>query len=90
MAAKRDKLNIILDILRTCVDGASKTNIVYQANLNFRTVTNYLDLLVDKGMIEVKQDSNVVYMTTQKGVSMMKELKSIRDDLEVSSSLRIR
>jgi predicted transcriptional regulator len=90
MAAKRDKLNIILDILRTCVEGASKTNIVYQANLNFRTVTNYLDLLVDKGMIEVKQDSNVVYMTTQKGISVMKELRSIRDELDVSSSPRIR
>jgi predicted transcriptional regulator len=90
MAAKRDKLNIILDILRTCVDGASKTNIVYQANLNFRTVTNYLDLLVDKGMIEVRQDSNVMYMTTKRGLSVMKDLKSIREDLEVRSAPRVR
>jgi predicted transcriptional regulator len=81
MATKRDKLSIILDILRTCTDGASKTNIVYQANLNFRTVTTYLDLLIGKGMIEVVQDSTIVYKTTPKGAKLMKDLKTVQEDL---------
>jgi predicted transcriptional regulator len=81
MTTKRDKLRIILDILHTCQEGASKTNIVYQANLNFRTVTNYLDLLIDKGMIEVVKDSTTVYKTTQKGSKLMKDLKSIQSEL---------
>ncbi|HWQ20196.1 MAG TPA: winged helix-turn-helix domain-containing protein, partial [Methanotrichaceae archaeon] len=33
---RRDKLQIILDILEICVNGANKTKIVYQANLNFK------------------------------------------------------
>jgi predicted transcriptional regulator len=37
MPAKRSKDQIVLEILRECLeDGASKTRIVYQVNLNFK------------------------------------------------------
>lgn len=35
---KRNRNEIISEILRVCMKGASKTRVVYQANLNFRTV----------------------------------------------------
>ena len=44
--AKRSKHTIISQILGICRDGASKTRIVYQANLNFRTVNPYIELLI--------------------------------------------
>jgi hypothetical protein len=43
---KRSRQEIITQILEICMNGASKTKIVYQANLNFKMVNPYLDLLI--------------------------------------------
>lgn len=42
---KRSREEISSQILKICLDGAIKTKIVYQANLNFRTANSYLDIL---------------------------------------------
>jgi len=47
---------IISQILDICIDGASKTKIVYQANLNFRIINPYLDLLTKNGLINIKNE----------------------------------
>ena len=46
---KRSRDTIISHILDICANGASKTRIVYQANLNFRTALPYEDA---QGMVE--------------------------------------
>ena len=51
---KRSKDLIISQILLVCAKGANKTKIVYQANLNFRTVDPYLKLLMERGLINAK------------------------------------
>ncbi|MEM0498972.1 MAG: winged helix-turn-helix domain-containing protein, partial [Methanothrix sp.] len=51
MVLKRDKLSIISEILQKCIGGATKTAIVYQVNLNFKTVNPYLDLLIARGLL---------------------------------------
>ena len=63
---KRSKHMIVSKILDICKDGACKTQIVYQANLNFRTVNPYINLLTKNNLIEVKQGKNVLYKTTDK------------------------
>ncbi len=78
---KRSKDMIISQILDICTSGASKTRIVYQANLNFRTVNPYIELLSKNGLIEASQGQIVVYRTTQKGLKMLKEFKSIHSEL---------
>lgn len=78
---KRSKDMIISQILDICISGASKTRIVYQANLNFRTVNPYIELLSKNGLIEASQGQIVVYKTTQKGLKMLKEFKSIHSEL---------
>jgi len=47
---KRSRHEIISQILDVCRNGASKTRIVYQVNLNFRTVNPYIDLLIKNGI----------------------------------------
>jgi len=78
---KRSKDMIISQILDICANGASKTRIVYQANLNFRTVNPYLELLTKNGIIEAAQGPTIVYRTTQKGLKMLKEFKNIQSEL---------
>jgi predicted transcriptional regulator len=75
---KRSKEAIITRMLEICIDGASKTRIVYQANLNFHTVIPYLDLLIKKEMLVQVNNSSSTYHTTPKGAELLKELKSIQ------------
>jgi predicted transcriptional regulator len=78
---KRSKHVIISEILDICKDGANKTRVVYQANLNFRTVDPYIDLLVKNNLLEVKQERNVLYETTDKGKKMLDDFKQINSQL---------
>jgi predicted transcriptional regulator len=78
---KRSKHVIISEILDICKDGANKTRIVYQANLNFRTVDPYIDLLIKNNLLEVKQEKNVSYETTDKGKKMLDDFKQINSQL---------
>ena len=79
---KRSRDVIISKILDICREGAHKTKIVYQANLNFRTVNPYIDLLTKNGLIDVKTDSNlVVYETTTRGLKLLDNFKQVHNEL---------
>ncbi len=78
---KRSRDMIISQILDICANGASKTRIVYQANLNFRTVNPYIELLTKNGLIDIKEGSTVLYETTQKGVDLLENFKQIQNEL---------
>lgn len=79
---KRSRHNIISEILDICKDGASKTRIVYQANLNFRTVNPYIDLLIKNGLIDVSYGNSVLYKTTEKGMDLLDNFKQINNELK--------
>jgi predicted transcriptional regulator len=79
---RRDKLQIILDILEICVNGANKTKIVYQANLNFKMVNIYLDILTNDQLLDMDSEQNKIYVTTNKGKELLKDVKQIYNKLE--------
>ncbi len=81
MQMKRSKDMIISQILDICAEGASKTRIVYQANLNFRTVNPYIELLMKNGLLETSGGPAVTYRTTKKGMKMLKDFRSIHNEL---------
>jgi len=78
---KRSRNEIISQILEICVNGASKTKVVYQANLNFRTVNPYLDLLIKNDLIRVNEGRAILYDTTPKGIRLLESIKQINDKL---------
>jgi predicted transcriptional regulator len=78
---KRSRHMIISQILDICNGGASKTRIVYQANLNFRTVNPYIELLTKNGLIETKSGRTVLYETTDKGLKLQENFKQINSGL---------
>jgi predicted transcriptional regulator len=78
---KRSKHVIISRILDICQNGANKTRIVYQANLNFRTVDPYIDLLIKNNLIEVKQGKTILYETTDRGINLLDDFKHIDSQL---------
>ena len=79
--AKRSRHTIISQILDICRGGASKTRIVYQANLNFRTVDPYIDLLIKNNLIEAKRGNRILYETTERGKALREDFEQINSQL---------
>ena len=74
---KRNREEIISQILSVCMDGAIKTRVVYQANLNFKTVEPYLDLLVKNNLLQVQHGKKKLYETTKKGENLLKAMDNV-------------
>lgn len=72
---KRSKNDIVEDILRVAVNGAKKTDIVHEANLNSSLAQEYLQTLIEKELIRHEKG---LFITTDKGRifrEMAKEIK---------------
>jgi len=80
-AKQRDRLKIVEDILTAALprNGASKTQLVYQANLNFKRLHRYLLDLAEKGLIAAAEGSPTRYTTTEKGRDFLSHYRRARD-----------
>lgn len=78
---KRSKHTIVSEILGICMKGASKTRIVYQANLNFRTVNPYINLLIKNNLIKIRPGPLILYETTERGATLLDDFKHIHSEL---------
>jgi predicted transcriptional regulator len=82
MPKKRSKDQITALILRLCLgDGANKTQIVYQTNLQFKMMIWYLDLLLEKGLLDAVpgKHMNIIYKTTKKGERFLESLDEVEE-----------
>ena len=75
---RRSRDVIITQILGICTKGVTKTKIVYLANLNFKTVNPYIELLAKNGMIDIGEGQNKIYKTTVKGTELLENFKAIQ------------
>jgi len=79
MGRKRYKDQILCKILQVCVGGTSKTQVIYNCNLNFHTVVPYLELLIKNDLV-TRIDSKVVrYQTTPKGADALWHLQELEE-----------
>ncbi len=81
---RRDKLSIIAEILEIAKDGTLKTQIMYKANLSFVQLSEYLEYMLKKRLLD-KLDikTKEVYVATEKGVDFLQrssELKALLND----------
>jgi predicted transcriptional regulator len=80
---RRDRHDIVVEILRTSVEGKIKTHIMYKAKLSYAQLNEYLPLLIDKGFLEntsIRHKRNLkrVYKTTDKGLRFLENFDSIK------------
>lgn len=67
--ARRTRLEVLSSILNLCgKNGASKTRIVYQINLNFKNAGAYLNWLTENGYL-IKDEK--LYKITPSGEKML-------------------
>lgn len=84
MSPKRRTNDIIAsEILKLCVNGASKTRIVYQANLNSNSAKPYIEQLINNGLMEVTTiGCKVVYKTTPKGAELVRVFSQFHSEMD--------
>ncbi len=79
----RSKMRILADMMRTIRDegeeGAGPTRILYGANLSHDRLKQYLDELLEKGLIMEKStnNSNRTYILTEKGREFLREFVKV-------------
>ncbi len=72
---RRSRNDIVIDILRVAMNGAKKTHIVYEANLNSNIAKKYLEMLNEK---ELTRQENGLIITTDKGKFFQKMAKELK------------
>ena len=79
---RRTNDKITSHILKLCKKGASKTRIVYQANLNSASAKPYIENLINNGLVEeVPVGSKVIYKTTPKGVELSRVFNQFHSEM---------
>ncbi len=69
---KRDQLDIVNEILKVAKQGASKTRIMYNANLSFKGVTQYLSLMMENELLlKTLEGYKPVYHASEKGLTFL-------------------
>ena len=80
---RRDRLYIMAEILGVTLEGALKTQVMFKANLCFAQLNQYLALLLDLNLLELKRSSEkAVYKTTTKGIRFLEGYKQIQELLK--------
>ncbi|KAB3543742.1 MAG: hypothetical protein C5617_007460 [ANME-2 cluster archaeon] len=72
---RRTKFDIVIAILDVVSGGATKTKIVYKANLNFNLATKYLDFLLEKGLVRTNSSR---YEITDEGKVFLEKAKELQ------------
>jgi len=81
-AKRRDRHDIILEILKTAIQGKIKTHIMYKAKLSYAQLNDYLPTLVANGFLENttiknKKYSRKVFITTSKGLRFIENFETM-------------
>jgi predicted transcriptional regulator len=79
---RRDRHEIMAEILDTAKEAKIKTHIMYKAKLSYAQLYEYLDLLVEEGFLENvpirrKKQILTMYKTTQKGMEFLHHMESV-------------
>jgi predicted transcriptional regulator len=89
---RRSKLEMYVDILKVLASrGPLKlTHVMYKANVNCSVLKEYLDFLMKQGLIEERNvgKSRVVYAVTQRGITVLKYFKELKQVLPIVEEAR--
>jgi len=69
----RNRLNIIADILVIASRGPKKTQIMYQANLSYKLLCRYLEMVLDAGLVSFENGNS--FVLTAKGEEFLNKYK---------------
>jgi predicted transcriptional regulator len=79
---KRDRHDIVAEILETARGGAIKTHIMYKAKLSYKQLDDYVTLLVKRGFLEnhttVRNgQARQVFKTSERGEEFIRNFRTL-------------
>jgi predicted transcriptional regulator len=74
---KRDRVEIMAEILGLCSEPRTKTHVMYGTNLSWKMLQYYLSELQSLGLLEVK-DSSTRYVVTKRGREFVEKWKDLQ------------
>ena len=84
---RRSKLEMYIDILKVLAQrGPLKlTHVMYKANLNCSVLSEYLDFLMQKELVEERQfkKNRIIYAITQRGLAVLKSFGELTQALPI-------
>lgn len=81
-------MEIAAGILEIAKNGSRKTRIMYLGNLSFDLLQKYLDLLVNLGLLQMRNDKEKIYLATEKGRQFLEDFNELQKHSEVVESKR--
>ena len=85
---RRSELEIISKILILSKEGAKKTELLYQGNLSYIQLKEYLSYLIERNLLEENTirdngNSSIFYKPTEKGLFFLKDVHKVMAYLEL-------
>ena len=78
---RRDRLQILADILNVASRPTKVTRILRYANVNFYSFREWSRRLIEAGLLKVNEDG--FYETTEKGAAWLLKIHRIYEDLQL-------
>ena len=78
MGSKRDRVEIMAEILGLCSEPKTKTHVMYGTNLSWKMLQYYLSELQSRGLLEIHNNSTR-YVTTKRGLDFVEKWKEIKE-----------
>jgi predicted transcriptional regulator len=69
---RRDRIQIIAEIIDSCLKPRVKTHIMYEVGLSYRQLQSYLYEMRKLGLIEIRYDKRK-YIKTEKGLRFLEK-----------------
>jgi len=77
--SRRCEHDIIASILNLSKEGATRTQIMYGANLSFTLLNKYLDFLIKNELLESrKKEGRILYFLGEKGSNFLSNYREIQ------------
>jgi len=86
--AYRNRMEIAAGILEIAKNGSRKTRIMYLGNLSFDLLQKYLDLLVNLGLLQTRNEKEKIYVATDKGRQFLEDFAELQKHSEVVEAKR--
>ena len=78
MGSKRDRVEIMAEILGLCSKPKTKTRVMYGTNLSWKMLQHYLAHMQEHGLLEV-QDESTKYVTTERGRDFVEKWRELKE-----------
>ncbi len=78
LMVKRDRIEIMADILGLCSEPQTKTKVMYGTNLSWKMLQHYLAQLQSLGLLEAHGNSTK-YVTTERGLKFVEKWRELNE-----------